>query len=67
MKSLLKLTFFVRKCSQVFASLKEFAMKFESAQISRKSVQVDDQTSHKSTQIKTCGDLRSRLIRPLII
>ena len=50
-------------------------MKFEPAQIIRKSTQanashrkssqVSGQTRHKSTQVKTCDDLRSRLIRPL--
>ena len=74
-KNLLKLTFFVqtyRKSSQV---KKKLAMKFEPAQIIRKSTQanashrkssqVSGQTRHKSTQVKTCDDLRSRLIRPL--
>ena len=30
----------------------------------RKSSQVSGQARHKSTQVKTCDDLRSRLIRP---
>ena len=51
-------------------------MKFEPAQIVRKStqvhasprkpMQVGDQTRYKSTQVRTCDDLRSRLIRPLL-
>ena len=49
---------------QAFASLKKLAMKFEPVQIVRKSSQVGDQTRHKSTQVKTCDGLRSRLIRP---
>ena len=56
-KNLLKLAFFVRK-------FKKIAMKFEPAQIVRKSSQVVGQTRHNSTQVQACNDLRSRLIRP---
>ena len=40
-------------------------MKFEPAQIIRKSSQVGGQTRHKSTQVKACDELRSRFIRTL--
>ena len=41
MQSLLKLTFFCPNELQVFASLKKLAMKFEAAQIIRKSTQAN--------------------------
>ena len=41
----------------MFSSLKKLAMKFEPAQIIRKSSQVGGQTRHKSIKVKTCDDL----------
>ena len=38
---------------------------FSTHQTRRKSSQDGAQRKHKSTQVKTCDDLRSRLIRPL--
>ena len=46
----------------MLTSLKKLAMKFEPAQIIRKSTQVGGQTRRKQVQVKTCDDLRSRLI-----
>ena len=61
---LFKLAFFVQSYRKCLKSLKKLGMTFEPAQIVRKSSQVVGQTRHKSTQVKTCDDFRSRLIRP---
>ena len=73
LKRCLKDTFLILLCSnnsQVLASLRkleELAMKFEQAQISRKPSQVGGQTSTIVQKLKTCDDLRSRLIRALYL
>ena len=43
--------------------LEELAIKFEQAQISRKPQQVGGQTGTSLHKLKTCDDLRSRLIK----
>ena len=70
-KSLLELAFlfkriasvrkFIKTCDEIWTSSNRSQVNASP----RKPMQVGDQTRHKSTQVKTCDNLRSRLIRPL--